>query len=79
MSLRLRFGLWYGGLTGIAVLLVCLVVTAVHTRVHYADLDRALIGTAHTVAEEPALLSPTQDAHAPIVPATSRVVIVIYK
>ncbi len=78
MSLRLRLGLWYGGLTGITVLLVCFVVYTVHTRAHYDDLDRALVGAALHVAEESALLSPGQEAQALTAPVAPQVVIGIY-
>lgn len=52
MPIRLRLALWYGGLTGVMVVLVCLVIYAVHTRAHYDDLDRVLAGAAEHVSEE---------------------------
>ncbi len=52
MSLRLRLGLWYGGLTGLVVLLMSVFTYAVHSRAHYDELDRALVGaTEHLAAE----------------------------
>ncbi len=52
MSLRLRLAVWYGGLTGLVVVLVMLVTYALHTRGHYDDLDHALVVVARHVAEE---------------------------
>ena len=78
MSLRLRLGVWYGGLTGIMVLLVCFIVYTVHTRAHYDDLDRTLVGTAQHVVEESALLSPGQEAQALTAPVAPQVVISMY-
>lgn len=52
MSLRLRLALWYGVLTGLAVVLVTLLTYALHTRGHYDDLDHALVTVAQHVAEE---------------------------
>ncbi len=52
MSLRLRLGLWYGGLTGLVVLLVGLFLYAAHTRGHYDDLDYTLQTTAAHMAQE---------------------------
>jgi len=78
MSLRLRLGLWYGGLTGVIVLLVCFVVYTGHTRAHYDDLDRVLVGAAQHVAEESATLSPGQEAQALAAPVAPQVVIGIY-
>lgn len=52
MPIRLRLALWYGGLTGVIVVLVCLVIYTVHTRAHYDDLDRVLSGAAEHVSEE---------------------------
>lgn len=52
MSLRLRLALWYGGLTGIAVVLVCLYGFAVHSRTHYDELDAMLRRTARHLAGE---------------------------
>lgn len=49
MSLRLRLALWYGGLTGLVVLLVSLAAYGAHTRAHYDDVDRALVGAAEHV------------------------------
>ncbi|HJQ27756.1 MAG TPA: hypothetical protein VJ827_00325 [Rubrobacter sp.] len=57
MPVRLRLALWYGALTGLVVVLVCLVVYAVHTRAHYDDLDRLLASTGKHVAEEYAAAS----------------------
>ena len=44
--------MWYGGLTGIVVVLVCLYSYAVHNRTHYDELDRVLESSAEHVAEE---------------------------
>lgn len=52
MSLRLRLALWYGGLTGLLVLLVCTYSYAVHSRAHYGEIDAALASAAEHVAEE---------------------------
>ena len=60
MSFRLRLALWYGGLTGVAVLLVCLYSYAVHSRTHYDELDRVLESTAIHVTDE---LRETDAAH----------------
>jgi signal transduction histidine kinase len=57
MPIRLRLALWYGTLTGLVVVLVCLVVYVVHTRAHYDDLDRLLASTGEHVAEEYAAAS----------------------
>ena len=52
ISLRLRLALWYGGLTGVVVALVCFFSYAVHSRTHYEQLDMTLRHTAEHVAEE---------------------------
>ncbi len=39
MSLRLRLALWYGALTGLTILVICVLIYAIHTRAHYDDLD----------------------------------------
>ena len=52
MPIRLRLALWYGGLTGVIVLICCLITYAVHTRAHYDDVDRVLTGTSLHVADE---------------------------
>ncbi|MCR4340652.1 MAG: HAMP domain-containing histidine kinase [Gemmatimonadaceae bacterium] len=52
MSLRLRLALWYGGLTGLLVLLVCAYSYAVHSRAHYDEIDAALASSAEHVAVE---------------------------
>lgn len=52
VSLRLRLALWYGGLTGAAVILVCAYAFAVHSRAHYEELDTTLRGTSRHVAGE---------------------------
>lgn len=52
MSLRLRLALWYGGLTGLVVLLMGLLTYALHTRAHYDDLDRMLISAAAHMSGE---------------------------
>lgn len=60
MTLRLRLGLWYGGLTGAVVVLVCLYSYAVHSRVHYDALDRTLRRAAAHVADELRETEPAQ-------------------
>ncbi|MEX1185237.1 MAG: ATP-binding protein [Gemmatimonadaceae bacterium] len=57
MSLRLRLAVWYGGLTGLLILLVCAYSYAVHSRAHYDEMDGSLAGSAQHVAEELALTS----------------------
>ena len=52
MSIRLRLALWYGGLTGVVVVLTCIIVYTLHTRAHYDDVDRVLIATARHTGEE---------------------------
>ena len=63
MSLRLRLALWYGGMTGVVVVFVCLYSYAVHSRAHYDEMDRMLHSAAAHVAEE------LQDAAPPDFPA----------
>ena len=57
MPIRLRLALWYGALTGLVVVLVCLVVYVVHTRAHYDDLDRLLASTGEHLTQEYAAAS----------------------
>jgi signal transduction histidine kinase len=52
VPIRLRLALWYGGLTGVVVVLTCIVVYTLHTRAHYDDVDRVLIATARHAGEE---------------------------
>lgn len=52
MSLRLRLALWYGGLTGVTIALVCLLAYAIHSRAHYDDLDGTLTSAAEHIADE---------------------------
>lgn len=52
MSLRLRLALWYGGLTGVAIFLVCLLAYATHSRARYGDLDATLTSAAEHIADE---------------------------
>lgn len=52
MTLRLRLALWYGGMTGTVVVLVCAYSYAVHSRAHYDELDHMLYGVAGHVADE---------------------------
>jgi two-component system OmpR family sensor kinase len=63
VSLRLRLALWYGGMTGVVVVLVCLYSYAVHSRAHYDEMDRMLHSAAAHVAGE------LQDAAPPDFPA----------
>ncbi len=58
MSLRLRVALWYGGLTGLVVLLVALLTYVLHSRSHYDDLDQLLATTAqHAPFDSPSELT----------------------
>ncbi|MBI4491640.1 MAG: HAMP domain-containing histidine kinase [Chloroflexi bacterium] len=50
MSLRLRLALWYGGLTGLIVLLAGLLAYAIFSRIQYDDLDQALEGAVEHAA-----------------------------
>ena len=52
VSLRLRIALWYGGLTGLVIVLVCLLAYAIHSRAHYDDLDGTLASAAEHIADE---------------------------
>ena len=52
MSLRLRLALWYGGLAGLLILLVCTYSYAVHGRAHYDEADAGLATSAEHVATE---------------------------
>lgn len=61
MSLRLRLALWYGGLAGLLILLVCTYSYAVHGRAHYDETDAVLATSAEHVATELAnALTPAQ-------------------
>jgi signal transduction histidine kinase len=51
MSLRLRLALCYGALTTLVVALVCSYSYAIHSRTHYDELDRVLIGVAQHAGE----------------------------
>jgi signal transduction histidine kinase len=63
MSIRLRLACWYGGLTGIVLIIVLLLTYAIHTRAHYADLDRVMVrATAHLADEYRLAASPDQAA-----------------
>jgi two-component system, OmpR family, sensor kinase len=65
VSLRARLGLWYGGLTGLVVLLIALVSYGVHARSEYADIDETLAEAAQHVASE-YLNAPTADVRADV-------------
>ena len=52
MPLRLRLALWYGGMTGLVVILVTLLTYALHSRALYDSLDQLLAGAAQHAAEE---------------------------
>ncbi len=52
MSLRLRLALWYGGLTGLIILLVCVLVYSLHTRAHYDDVDYVLQSAGDHILQE---------------------------
>jgi signal transduction histidine kinase len=58
MTLRLRLALWYGGMTGAVVILVCAYSYAVHSRAHYDELDRMLHRSAEHVVEELQVAAP---------------------
>jgi signal transduction histidine kinase len=62
VSIRLRLALWYGGLTGLVLVLVSLATYALHTRAHYDDLDRAIVQATEHIAEEYAATSAAQHA-----------------
>lgn len=62
MTLRLRLALWYGGMTGAVVILVCIYSYAVHSRAHYDELDRMLHGAAEHVADELQVAPPNEYA-----------------
>jgi two-component system, OmpR family, sensor kinase len=63
MSLRLRLALWYGGLTGLIIVLTSLLGYVTHSRVHYDDFDRILAVAAEHLADEYAT-SPPQNRDA---------------
>ncbi|MCZ7574689.1 MAG: HAMP domain-containing histidine kinase [Ardenticatenaceae bacterium] len=50
MSLRLRLALWYGGLTGLIILMIGVLAYAAYHRTQYDNLDRALEGAVEHVA-----------------------------
>jgi signal transduction histidine kinase len=52
VSLRLRLALWYGGLTAVAIALVCLLAYANHSRAHYDEADGTLASAADHIANE---------------------------
>ena len=54
VSLRARLALWYGGLAGLTVLLVCALLYATHGRAHYDELDRTLAAAGDHLAQEAA-------------------------
>lgn len=60
MTLRLRLALWYGGMTGAVVILVCIYSYAVHSRAHYDELDRMLHGAAQHVTDELQVAPPNE-------------------
>lgn len=52
MTLRLRLALWYGGLTGVVVMVACVYSYAVHSRAHYDEMDRTLhLAAEHVIVE----------------------------
>ncbi len=61
MSLRLRLALWYGGLTGVAIVLVCVLAYAIHSRAHYDDLDGTLTSAAEHIVGEYVLAATPAD------------------
>lgn len=62
MSLRLRLALWYGGLAGLLILLVCIYSYAVHGRAHYDETDAVLAASAEHVATELATARSREDS-----------------
>lgn len=72
MSLRVRLALWYGGLTGVVVLLVSIFTYAEHTRSHYDDVDQSLVAAAVHVSSDygraPSPAHLTQLLNTPIAP-----------
>ncbi len=64
MSLRLRLALWYGGLAGLLILLVCIYSYAVHGRAHYDETDAVLAASAGHVAAELAAARSREDSFA---------------
>jgi len=77
--MRLRLALWYGGLTGLVVLLVALLLYALQSRAHYDQLDQALINAAmHTSAELAESRSPADFADIIAKPQSSDVALRIY-
>lgn len=78
MSLRLRLGLWHGIPAGLAILLVSLLTYAMHTRLHYDDLDRILAETAAHAASERSLAADQRAAEQPPASMVTSVVIRLY-
>ena len=68
MSLRARLALWYGGLSALTMLLVCALIYVVHSRTHYDDLDRTLVGAAEHVAREYASAGHPEVLAVPVAP-----------
>lgn len=75
MSLKLRLGLWHGVPAGLAILLVSLLTYALHTRIHYDELDRVLAETVGHVADESRALPPGEPATALPSPLVAGVVV----
>jgi signal transduction histidine kinase len=79
MSLRLRLAIWYGGLTGLAVVLVALFAYAEHARTHYDEMDRTLLGaTEHLAGVHTAQASPRELTDALAVPFMPHLVMAVY-
>ncbi len=61
ITLRLRLALWYGGLTGLIIILVCVYAYAIHSRAQYDQLDATLrSGAEHVAAELTAARTPRE-------------------
>jgi two-component system, OmpR family, sensor kinase len=79
MSLRLRLALWYGGLAGLVAILVSLVTYALHSRVHYDELDHALAAATEHLAEEyEAARTPEEAAAIVAVPISPGIAVRVY-
>ena len=62
MSIRLRIGLWYTGVTAVVLVLASATVYVLHTRDQYENVDRSLVSTAEHFEEEVASSTPRPPA-----------------